>query len=248
MFIDAHAHLDEIKDLAPALAKSKAAGCVAIVSCGYSVPSSLKTLEIAEKNPGFVFPVIGISPQASMDLGHEEFEAQLAVIRKNVYRASAIGEIGLDFHWGKTEAQVEYQYAAFEAQVDLALSSNLPIVIHSRKAEKEAIDVLKSKNASKVMLHFFSGKPEEALSASEMGYLISFPPLESKNRSKAAKLVPLEKIVIETDCPYVAPDPVSILQSASIIAKAKGILTEEVLKVTSENAARFFNIGIKGML
>jgi len=245
MFIDAHAHLDEVKELAPVLKKSRDAGCRAIVSSGYSFESSKKNLGIAKANPGFVYAVIGVSPQAAMDLEPSEFEKQLAFIRENAGSAVAIGEIGLDFHWAKTDEQVEREYKAFEAQVDLALEKNLPIVIHSRKAEEEALEVLARKKAGLVMLHFFSGKPETALSAVDRGFMVSFPPLKSRNRSKTAKKIPLENIVLETDCPYVYPDPTGVLVSAEIVARAKGILIEEVLKTTSENTARFFGFSLE---
>ena len=242
MFIDAHAHLDSCENAEKVVKRAKLAGARAIVTSGYSLEGSRKALELSVRFRGYVFPVIGISPQDAMGLDEEELRRQVSWVGENLNRAKGVGEIGLDFHWAKSKEEIERQYSAFDAQLALARSKSLPVTVHSRAAEREVLDVLEQQGMKRAHLHFFSGTPELAVRAVKLGYAISIPPVASKGRERMLSAIPLSSLMLESDCPYVGKDPSACLESASIIARAKGISIEEVLKTTAENAARFFGL------
>jgi TatD DNase family protein len=243
-FIDSHAHLDRFPDIASVISASKSAGCIAIITSGYTHEANQKALELSAKFPNFVFPCIGIAPSVAMDLSEEEFARQFDFVKSNAHKAIAIGEIGLDFHWAKTDAQIKREYSAFSAQLDFALSQKLPLVIHSRKAEKEAIDSLISASAGRVLLHYFSGTPELARKAAEAGFFFTTPPVKSSSRKRMLAEIPLDRILLESDCPYVAKTPSGAAEAASLVAEAKGISIEEALSKATENARRFFGLNL----
>ena len=241
-FIDAHAHLDRFPNPAGAVSAAKAAGCIAIVTSGYTLEASKRALELSSQFPGYVFPVIGIAPSVAMDLSEAELEPQLDFIRANSPRAVAIGEIGLDFHWATRKEQIDREQSAFAAQLEFALSADRPLVIHSRKAEKECLDLLISAGARKVLLHFFSGTPELAKIAADSGFFVTTPPVKSTSRRRMLAEFPPELILLESDSPYVAKTPSGAAEAASLVAEAKGISIEEALISATENAKRFFGL------
>jgi TatD DNase family protein len=129
--------------------------------------------------------------------------------------------------------------------VELAEEMKLPVVIHSRKAEKECIDYLKERKFKNgVMLHFYSGDEKTALSAIDLGALVSVTPLHSKERRKVISSVPIENLVIETDAPYVVRTPNEVSQSAEYVAEVKGMSIDEVRKITLKNTIKFFKFDI----
>lgn len=241
-FIDAHAHLDRFSDIGAVISSSKASGCIAIITSGYTHDANVAAISLAQKFPNFVFPCIGIAPSVAMDLGGEEFARQFDFVKANAHKCVAIGEIGLDFHWAKTDAQIKREYSAFSAQLEFALSQKLPLVIHSRKAEKEAVESLISAKAGRVLLHYFSGSPELAQKAAEAGFFFTTPPVKSNSRKKMLAGIPLDRILLESDCPYVAKVPSGAAEAASLVAEAKGISIEEALSKATENARRFFGL------
>ncbi|MEM3030277.1 MAG: TatD family hydrolase, partial [Candidatus Micrarchaeia archaeon] len=150
--------------------------------------------------------------------------------------------VGLDGKYGRTEEERAGQRECFEAFVEKALEKNLPLVIHSRQAEREVLEVLAERRAERVLLHCFSGKAEQALEAAERGFLFSIPPVSSKERRKIAREIPLEKLLLESDAPYLGREPTDILKSAQIIAGEKGLEVETVVAATAENARRFYGL------
>jgi len=243
-FIDAHAHMDRFLNPDKVVEETKRLGGLAVVSAGYDHEANQATLAVASRHNGFIFPVIGLAPTAVMDLEDAEFEKQFEFIKNNLDKCVAMGEIGLDFHWPTKQEQIDRQYKFFKCQLDYALDSNAPVVIHSRKAEKEAIDFLKERGAEKVLLHYFSGSPSLVRIAADEGYSFTVPPVKSRTRAKLVEEMPLECIMIESDSPYVTSHPSSVLTSAQLISEAKGISIEDVLKSTTENAKRFFGLKI----
>ena len=130
--------------------------------------------------------------------------------------------------------------------VELAEEMKLPVVIHSRKAEKECLDYISERKFSHgIMMHFFSGTEEIAQKAIELGAIISVTPLHSKERRKVINATPIENIVIETDAPYVVRTPEEVIQSAQYVSEVKDLDLEKVKRKTAENAARFFKFEIK---
>ena len=241
-FIDSHCHLDRMADAGEAVAQARTAGCSAIVTAGHEHEANKKALQLAPSFPNFVFPCVGIAPSVAMDLPEPELEEHIAFVRANARKCVAIGEIGLDFHWPTEKAQVDREYLAFNAQLDFALEERIPLVIHSRKAEKECVDLLIEKGAKRVVLHFFSGTPDVAKRAADAGYLFTTPPVRSRARERLLSEIPLELLLTESDAPYVGKTPASALGAAELIASAKGISIEDAIKSTSGNAKRFFGL------
>jgi TatD DNase family protein len=234
--IDAHCHLSEVQNLDPQLLEWKGK-LKAIFSCGYSQDSSLAELRLANENPGFVFAIAGESPQRVMGKPEPSLEWL-----QELTGIVAIGEIGLDRHWAKEERQIENQKKWFAAQLELAEGLGLPVVIHSRDAESECLDILEKAGASKVLLHCFSGTPEEARRGMELGYSITVPPGNWKTRRKVIKAVEPDYLMLESDAPYLGKTPVSVLESAGMISKEKGITLEEAIRVAARNASKFYGV------
>ena len=241
-FIDSHAHLDRFPDIASTISQARAAGCIAIVTSGYSHEANQRGLEIAARFPNYVFPCIGIAPSVAMDLPPSDFESQFSFVKANAPKCVAIGEIGLDFHWPTKKEQVDREYVTFSAQLDFALEMKIPVVIHSRKAETEAVDFLISRGAGRVLLHFFSGGVESAKKAADAGYFFTTPPVRSRAREKVLAEVPLDLILLESDSPYVAKTPAEAVKAAELVSSAKGISTEDAIKSTAQNARRFYGL------
>ena len=130
-------------------------------------------------------------------------------------------------------------------QLELALSRKMPVVIHSRKAEAECVEQLISAGAKKVLLHFFSGTPEVARKAADAGFYLTTPPVKSASRVKMLAEFPLERIMLESDSPYVGKTPEDAKKAAAIVALAKGISIQEALKSSTENAVKFFGLKVQ---
>lgn len=254
MLFDSHAHYNDSKfagsrdDLLNTLF-SKNVG--AIVNASVSPEDSRRSLELSEAYAQ-VFAAVGIHPSdidkvGILDTAISEIEA-LASHRKAV----AIGEIGLDYYWEPFDK--DKQKAFFTAQLELARKLNKPVVIHDRDAHGDTHEILKKYTDVKAVLHSFSGSAEWAKELVRDGRYISFSGVVTfKNARKtveAAKSVPLERILIETDAPYLAPTPLrgsinnsgNLIYAANVLADIKGITADEIIDITFENACRFFNI------
>lgn len=237
-FADAHCHLESCPgELLPGLL---------LVTSGYSHESNMKNARIAREREN-VFLCAGIAPQEAMK--HKdikillvEWEETIATSILDSGKLVAIGEIGLDYHWGKTDEEKYLQQECFISQLQLAERLSLPVVIHSRDAEAECLDIVKNFNLP-FMLHCFSGKSEIAMAAAETGRgIISVPPLRSKDRKQFIRDLPLEKLVAESDAPSIGKTPEAALESIKMIAEIKGLSVETVQKQTLLNAIGFFRI------
>lgn len=241
-FVDSHCHLDAFKNYDDVISRALKAGVKAMITSGCSGKNNEKTLEIAQKHAGCVFPAIGIAPQEAMDM--ESFDFQLSFIKENRSKIIGVGEVGLDFHWATTPEQKARQQECFELFLEYAVSEKLPIVVHSREAEKEVLDAVMKKGAERVLLHCFSGQLSIAESAAEHGFLISVPPVPSRTREKIIKHIPLENLLLETDAPYLGGEPADIKSSAELVASIKGAELGEVCSITTRNCIALFNIRI----
>lgn len=230
-------------------------GVTKFVSAGYSLESSKKAVQLANKYE-FIYATCGISPNDIPENEHQ-FKAQLEEL-KDVINANnkivAIGEIGLDYYWN-TENK-ELQKYAFIQQIQLANSLNLPIVIHTREAIMDTLDILKNvqKTIKPGVFHCCPLNVELVKEAIKLGFYISFAgPVtfkNSKNAKQVVELVPLDKILIETDSPYLSPEPNrgkrndsrNVKYILEKIAEYKGITKEELAKITYNNAKRVFGI------
>ncbi len=231
-FFDVHCHVCDLKEFTPK------PGYVQVAS-GYDDKSNRKTLFLSRKyNLPFT---LGFAPQ-SLKLGcvWEEAKEQIKQNSKNSLFV-AIGEIGLDFKWAKTQDERKAQEIVFLDALELASELNLPVVIHSRMAESKVLDILSSFTIPFIM-HCFSGTLNEARRAVDLDGLISIPPLRSKERKKIIQDIDLSHLVLETDLPYIGKKIEDIIISAEYVAEVKCLNIEVVKKETGKNAARFFNL------
>lgn len=256
---DSHAHYDDEKfndDRDCIIRDVYESGVTKFVTAGYSLESSIRAIELAEKY-NFIYATCGISPNdipenQSMEALNEQLK-QLEVIAINK-KVVAIGEIGLDYYWN-TENK-DFQKQAFIQQIKLANKMNLPIVIHTRDAVMDTLDILKNveKPIKPGVFHCCPLNIELVKEALKLGFYISFAgPVtfkNSKNANQVVKEVPLEKMLIETDSPYLAPEPKrgtrndsrNVKYIAEKIAEYKGIELEKIAKQTYENARKVFEI------
>lgn len=239
--IDTHAHLDFPdfdKDRREVIERAQNKE-VAVLNCSLDTKGW-------EKIKGFkeLYFSIGSTPYRL-----EDFERQYKLITDNITKLAAVGEIGLDYYWIKEPDKREREKDNFIRFLKLAKEHDKPVLIHSRNAESPALDILQREDMEKVIMHCFSGTLVEAERAIELGYLISIPTNigKSKQKQELAKKVPLERILLETDAPYLAPEsgrnePVNIITSAHRIAEIKGLDFEDVAKTTTKNARELLKI------
>ena len=253
MIIDTHAHYDDeaFNPDRDALLNSMAEnGIEKVVNVCASISELYRTVELMEKYP-FVYGAVGVHPDDASQMTQDTLDEirRLSHMEKMV----AIGEIGLDYYWHKEEAEHKQQQEMFRAQMDIAREEKLPFMIHSRDAAEDTLEIVKEymkKDMSGGIIHCFSYSKEIAAEYLKMGlYLGIGGVLTFKNAKKlkeVAAIAPLSQIVLETDCPYMAPEPnrgrrnssLNLPYVAEALAQIKGITAEEVIAVTEENAKR----------
>ncbi len=260
MFLfDSHAHLDDEKfnqDRDELIQKIKQEGIEKFISAGYSLEASQKAIELAKKYD-YIYATCGISPNDIPQTEEELWKqvGQIEELAKSEKKVVAIGEIGLDYYWEKDETRKDLQRKAFIKQIEIANKLQLPIVIHTRDAIMDTIEILKSNEVNKKgVFHCCPQNRELIKEALKLGFYISFAgPItfkNSKNADEMIKLVPNDKILIETDSPYLAPEPVRGIRNdprnvkyiANKIANVKEISLEQIAKMTYENACNIFGI------
>ena len=258
-FFDSHAHLDDEKfneDREHLIKEIKESGIDKFISAGYSLEGSKRGIELANKYD-FIYTTSGISPN---DIPQTEEELWITLekiekMAKENKKVLAIGEIGLDYYWEKEERMKELQKIAFIEQIKIANKLNLPIVIHTREAVMDTIKILKENPVkNKGIFHCCPLNRELVKEALKLGFYISFAgPVtfkNSKNANEIIEMVPNDKILIETDSPYLAPEPVrgtrnnpiNVKYIAQKIADVKKLSLEEIAGITYENAERIFNL------
>ena len=254
---DSHSHLNDEKfdeDREKTIDEIVKSGVTNFITAGYSVESSKKAIEIAKKYD-FIYTTAGVSPN---DIPQDEDElwkqlAEIENIAKNNSKVLAIGEIGLDYYWN-TENK-ELQKLAFIEQIKIANKLNLPIVIHKREAVMDTLQILKENKVKNTgIFHCCPQNRELIKEGLKLGFYISFAgPITFKNSKNAVEminLVPNDRILIETDSPYLAPEPVrgtrntpsNVKFVAQKIADVKGLTLENVEKITFENTKRILKM------
>ena len=250
---DSHAHYNDEKfddDRDTIIKEAYNSGITTIINAGYSLESSKKAIEIANQYK-FMYATVGVSPNDIEDLKGNYIE-DIEELAKS-YKVVAIGEIGLDYYWNKENK--EKQKEIFMEQIKLANKLELPIVIHTREAVMDTIDILKKIECKKRgVFHCCPLNRELVKEALKLGFYISFAgPVtfkNSKNAEEIVNLVPIEKILIETDSPYLSPEPVrgrrndsqNVKYIAQKIADIKGLTIEEVAKQMHKNIEKIFNM------
>jgi TatD DNase family protein len=253
--IDTHAHLFEdrfARDL-PAVMERAAAVVERVICLGLDVTTSRLAVEIAAAYP-LVVAAVGIQPNHAAEARPGDW-AEIVSLAQSDPRVVAIGETGLDRYWDKTPFDVQRDY--FARHIELARDLDKPFVIHCREAEADVVAVLReyrSRGPLRAVMHSFSGDLATARACLEMGLYVSFAGMvtypTAQNLREVAKEVPLDRLLVETDCPYLAPQPVRgkrnepafVAHTAALLAAVKGVSLAEIEEHTTRNAKALFGI------
>jgi TatD DNase family protein len=254
MIFETHAHYDDdcfADDRRAVILDLPQKGISPVINVGASIASTKTTLALAHEY-NFIYAAVGVHPSDVADLNEETF----AWLREQTKdgRCVAVGEIGLDYHWDKAPEVQEKQRFWFEQQLALAEEAALPVIIHSREAAEDTLRIMRGAHEKGILgvIHCYSYSPELAHEFIAMGYYIGVGGVVTfKNAKKLVRTVeeiPLERILLETDCPYMAPEPHrgsrndsrNIPYIIAKIAEIKGISPQEVEETTRENAFRLF--------
>lgn len=253
MIFDTHAHYDDkqfAEDREVLLASMEAGGIGTIVNASATVESWDEVLKLTEKYP-FVYGMIGVHPDEVGKLDEEKFSRMEQLLKSE--KIVAVGEIGLDYYWDNESHDVQQKW--FIRQMELARKLGMPVNIHSREAAADTLEIMKRYGQGmKAIIHCYSYSKEMAEEYVKMGYLIGVGGVvtfkNAKKLKETVKAVPLSHIVLETDCPYLAPEPnrgkrnssLNLTYVAQAVAGLKETTAEEVIRVTEENARAFYGI------
>lgn len=216
---------------------------------GSSMQDSAENFALAQKY-GYIYAAVGVHPE-SVDETPSDYREKLTELVKSSEKVRAIGEIGLDYHYENYDR--DKQILFFRQQLELARELSLPVIVHSRNASEDTLDILKEYRPAGVV-HCFSGSAEVAREVIKLGMYIGFTGvLTFKNAKKALRAleaVPLDRLLLETDCPYMAPEPLRgrrcdssmICYTAEKAAQIKGVSTQELLDITCRNGMDFYHI------
>lgn len=252
MFFDTHTHLDDKKfdaDRDELIGSLKSEGLSLAVNIGADIKSSKESIALSEKYD-FIYAAVGVHPSDTGNLTDDDILTleKLAAHKKVV----AIGEIGLDYYWDTPDRETQKRW--FKKQLELAKKLNMPYIIHDRDAHEDTLKIIKEVGYTNGVMHCFSGSSEMAEEVVKMGMYVSLSGTvtfkNAKNIKAVAKNIPLDRLLIETDSPYLTPEPFRgkrnnsgyVKYVAEEIAKIRGMKTEEIAKITLENGKRFYNI------
>jgi TatD DNase family protein len=254
MIFDTHAHYDDKQfdqDREELLASMKDNGIGTIVDVGSNMETSAWIVEAVKRYP-MMYGAVGVHPSDTADLT----DADMDTLKKYTAmdKILAIGEIGLDYYWDEPERDIQKKW--FEAQIELAREVKLPIIIHSRDAAKDTYDIMKALHTEDIggVVHCFSYSKEMARQFLDMGFYIGIGGVVTFKNAKTLKEVaayaPLDRIVLETDCPYLSPEPnrgkrnssLNLNYVAEALSQIKRVDKEELIAVTEENARRLYRM------
>ena len=254
MYFDTHAHyydraFDADRD--DVLAALPAAGVDLALCPGCDLESSRQSVALAEQYP-HLYAAVGFHPE-NLEGARLSDLAEIEAMAAHP-RVKAIGEIGLDYYWEKDPDRRRIQRDFFSAQLSLAEQLDLPAIVHDREAHRDSLDMVRAHPNARGVFHCYSGGVEDAKTLVIMGWMVSFTGVITfKNARRALEVIqwlPMDRIMIETDAPYMAPEPYRgrrndsryVFRMAEAIAQVKGLTAEEVGRITMENGKRFFNI------
>ena len=253
MLFDTHAHLDDHsfdEDREQLLAQLPEKGLSLVMNPGCSLESSRNAVALAN-NHDYIYAAVGSHPDVADEVNEEVLEEYRKLCKLNP-KVKAIGEIGLDYHY--EDIPREIQLRAFRMQMELARELGLPVIVHEREAHEDGMQVVRDFPEVTGVFHCYSGSAEMARQLVAKDWYIGFTGvLTFKNARKAVEVaasIPLDRIVIETDCPYMAPDPFrgrrndpgKIYRMAEKLAEIRGLSVEEIQKITTENGKRLYQI------
>lgn len=253
MLFDTHAHFDDSqfdKDCDEVLKGLKDRGVSNIVNVGADIKSSEKSVYLAEKYD-FVYAAVGVHPSDTANMTYDDIDKlkELAAHPK----VRAIGEIGIDYHY-EDNPSAKLQEKWFTEQLKLAKELDMPVIIHDRESKGTCLEILKEQKISNGVYHCYSGSAETAKEILKLGMMISFTGVltfkNARRATEACAAIPLDRLMIETDCPYMAPEPHRgernfsgyVKHVAEKMAEIKGVSYEEIARITTANAKRFYGI------
>lgn len=251
---DTHAHYDDEafdEDRDRLLEQLPQEGIGKLVNVGASLASCQKTIELMEKYD-YIYGALGVHPNETGELNEEKFAWLKEICRQE--KCVAVGEIGLDYYWDEPEREVQKKW--FARQLELARELSLPVIIHSRDAAKDTIDVMKEEHAEQIggVIHCYSYTKETARIFLDMGFYFGIGGVltfsNAKKLKEAVEYIPMDKIVLETDCPYLAPVPNRGKRNSSLnipyviqaLAAIKNLPEAEIRDKTWENAHRLYRL------
>jgi len=253
MFFESHAHYDDEQydaDRDALLASLPASGVSRVVNVGTMAKTSRASIVLAEKYE-YIYAAVGVHPHEAGNCSEAEIEELLEYARHP--KVVAFGEIGLDYFYNFAGKEVQRRW--FERQLEAAEKAGLPVIIHSRDAAAETFSIIKNSGVRRGVIHCYSGSPEMAQDYVEMGFHIGVGGIVTFDKARklpeVVEKLRLEDILIETDCPYLAPAPnrgkrntsANLVYIAQKIAEIKRVTVQEVAEVTYANAAGMFDIG-----
>lgn len=253
MLFDTHAHLDADafhEDRDELIAGLPEKGVCLVMNPGCDLPSSLEAVALAEKYD-HVWAAVGSHPDAADQVNDEVLEEYRKLCKLHS-KVKAIGEIGLDYHYEDVPRDIQQQ--AFRTQMALAKELDLPVIVHEREAHQDGLAIVDEFQTVKGVFHCYSGSLEMAQELIRRGWYIGFTGvLTFKNARKAvevASAIPIDRIVLETDCPYMSPepfrgkrnDPGKLYRMAERLAELRGMSVDEICRVTTENGKRLYRI------
>ena len=253
MLFDTHAHMDDRafdEDRAQLLAALPEQGLALVMNPGCSLESSRNVVKIAA-NYDYIYAAVGSHPDVADEVNEAVIEEYRTLCKLNP-KVKAIGEIGLDYHYEDIPRGI--QLKAFRMQMELARELNLPVIVHERDAHEDGMAVIREFPEVTGVFHCYSGSAEMARQLVNMGWYIGFTGvLTFKNARKAVEVassIPLDRIVLETDCPYMSPepfrgkrnDPGKLYRMAEKLAEIRGLSVEEIHAITVENGKRLYRI------
>ena len=253
MLFDTHAHMDSRsfnEDREELLRRLPDQGIALLMNPGCSLESSKKAVALAEKYD-YIYAAVGSHPDAADEVNEAVLDEYRTLCKLNP-KVKAIGEIGLDYHYEDIPRQL--QKTAFIAQLELARELDLPVIVHEREAHEDGMAIIRQFPTVTGVFHCYSGSAEMAKELVKLGWYIGFTGVltfkNARRAIEAAQAIPLERIVLETDCPYMSPepfrgrrnDPSKLYRMAEVLAEIRGISAEDAMHITCENGKRLYRI------
>jgi len=263
--VDVHCHLNHElfkDDLDQVLERATKAGIKRVLISGVNPAANRAVLELAKKDPSLIKVCLGIYPIDALGLsegetglprqtGKIDIEEEFAFIKKHLSQVAAIGEIGMDFHWAEKEKTGKQQEENFRKIIQFAISVKKPIIIHSREAERECIDIMKEEiknHEIPVINHCFSGRKSVIKDAAALGHYFSIPPniVKSQQFQTLVEIVDIKQLLTETDSPWLSPfkdqknEPAFVVETIKKIAEIKKLTVEETAQQIWDNYVRVF--------
>jgi len=240
--IDTHAHLDEILEIDQVIERAKAVGVGKIIAVGMDNDSNNKTLELAQRYPGIIYPAIGYHPWSITLQGIDE---NLAFVENNLSSCIALGEVGLDY---KAKVKKQIQWDVFSKLLLIAKRSTKPVIVHSRLSHQRTYQMVKDTSIKKAVFHWYSGSLDILEQIINDEYFISATPALAYSQPHQAAIAraPLEQILLETDAPVEyqkkVSEPADLIKTLHEVSHCKRIKLEEVKQITTHNAEKLFSI------